>query len=346
MALLFDAAALPAADRDVALEDIFDQAGVPIRVTNCGPAERVSTRVLYWKFGSDDLFVAHGEGLRLTRTQTQLRVAAPEAIRVGFQVSGNYTLSVNGHDEALGPGHLNFTDLTVPCEFTQYGAAASTASFQLSYDQLRFPVEKVRNAGRMLASSPVYGLVQRHMAGLCRSADVLASSASARTIADATLELVRAMISSAGQDHDEVRFDSVMNETLYTRIVVFIQQHLADPGLSPERIAREHHISVRQLYKLWMHTELSLSEWIMSERLEGARRALAITPAMPATIGAIARRWGFADSTHFSRRFRAAYGLSPGEWRRLNASYPDGQMQRQAGTCAAGEQRGEEVRWR
>ena len=107
----------------------------------------------------------------------------------------------------------------------------------------------------MLASSPVYALVQGHMAGLCRRADELASSASAGTIGDATLELVRAMISSAGRD--DAHSDSVMNETLYTRIVAFIQQNLTDPGLSPERIARQHHISVRQLYKLWGHNELS-----------------------------------------------------------------------------------------
>ena len=153
MAVLFDATALPAADRDAALEDIFDQAGVPIRVTNCVPAERVGTRVHYWKFGASDLFVAQGAGLRLTRTQSQLRAAAPEAIRVGFQVSGRYTLSVNGHDEAQGAGHVNITDLTLPCEFTQYGADASTASFQLGYDQLGIPVDRVRKAGRMLASA-------------------------------------------------------------------------------------------------------------------------------------------------------------------------------------------------
>jgi len=319
VAILFDATELPAADRDAALEDIFDQAGVPIRVRNCGPADQISTRVHYWKFGPNDLFVAQGTGLRLTRTRNQLRAAAPEAVRVGFQVGGRYTLSVGGHDEARDAGHVNLTDLTLPCEFTQYGAAASAASLQLSYKQLGFPVDQVRKAGQMLPSSPVYALVQGHLAGLCRGADALAASASAATIGDATLELVRAMISSAGRE--DARTNSVMNETLYTRIVAFIQQNLTDPGLSPERIAQEHHVSVRQLYKLWMHNDLSLSEWIMSERLEGARRALA-APAKPATVAAIARRWGFTDSTHFSRRFRGAYGLSPREWRRLHVGEP------------------------
>jgi AraC-like DNA-binding protein len=212
---------------------------------------------------------------------------------------------------------VNFADQTRPCEFTQYGDAANTASFELSYDQLGFPVDVVRQAGRILPSSPVYALVQGHLAGLCRRADALADDASAAAIGDATLELVRAMISSTGQ-HDDIRTNNVMNETLGTRIEAFIHNHLTDPGLSAERIAREHYISKRQLYKLWASRELSLSDWIMSERLEGARRALAVHACTSTTIGTIARRWGFTDPTHFSRRFRGAYGLSPREWRQLN----------------------------
>jgi AraC-like DNA-binding protein len=319
MAVLFDTTQLPVVDRNAALQDVFDQAGTPIHVTNCGPAEKVSTRLHHWKFGTNDFFIAQGEGLRLTRTPAQVRAAAPEAVRVGFQISGTYTLTVDGYDEARGAGQVNFADQALPCEFTQYGAAANTASFELSYDQLSFPVEVVRKAARILPSSPVYGLVQGHMAGLCRRADALAGDASAAAIGDATLELVRAMISSAGQD-DDLRTNSVMNETLYTRIEAFIHNHLTDPGLSPERIAREHYISVRQLYTLWARHELSLSEWIMSERLEGARRALAVHARTSTTIGTIARRWGFTDPTHFSRRFRGAYGLSPREWRQLNVT--------------------------
>jgi AraC-like DNA-binding protein len=319
MAVLYDAARLPVADRNEALEDIFHQAGMPIRVTNGGTAEDVSTRLHHWKFGANDLFVAHGSGLRLTRTPAQVRAVAPEVVRVGFQISGAYTLTVDGYDEAKGAGQVNFADQTQPCEFTQYGVSANTASFEVSYAQLGFPVDVVRKAGRILPSSPVYALVQGHLAALCRRADALAGDASAGTVGDATLELVRAMISSVGPG-DDLRTNNVMNETLCMRIDAFIHNNLTDPGLSPERIAQEHYISVRQLYKLWAHRELSLSEWIMNERLEGARRAIAIHASAITPIGTIARQWGFTNLTHFSRRFRGAYGLSPRDWRRLNVS--------------------------
>jgi AraC-like DNA-binding protein len=33
-------------------------------------------------------------------------------------------------------------------------------------------------------------------------------------------------------------------------------------------------------------------------------------------IGDIAFSWGFSDSSHFNRRFKAEFGCAPGEYRR------------------------------
>ncbi len=134
MALLFDTSAFPGGERDDALTDFFSAAGVPIRATH-GERANYSAHH-YWKFGTNDLFLARGAGLRLERGPHEVRAAAPEAIRVGYQVSGRYNLSTGSHDESRGTGHLNFTDLTQPCGFTQYGPQAGAMSFQVGYDQL------------------------------------------------------------------------------------------------------------------------------------------------------------------------------------------------------------------
>jgi AraC family transcriptional activator of tynA and feaB len=34
------------------------------------------------------------------------------------------------------------------------------------------------------------------------------------------------------------------------------------------------------------------------------------------TLSEIAYAWGFSDMTHFSRRFKAAYGVLPSDYRR------------------------------
>ena len=163
-----------------------------------------------------------------------MRAAAPEAFRVGYRVDGRYDLATGSHDESRSAGHLNFTDLTQPCEFTLYGQKAGAISFQVGYDQLGFPVELVRDAGVVLQSSPVYGLLQSHMARLCHTPDTLARGPTGSLLGNATIDLVRAMIASTGPAETSRHAAAAMNETMYTQIVTYILTQLRDPGLRAE----------------------------------------------------------------------------------------------------------------
>ncbi|MFE0330062.1 helix-turn-helix domain-containing protein [Streptomyces sp. NPDC058960] len=102
---------------------------------------------------------------------------------------------------------------------------------------------------------------------------------------------------------------------LLLRIREFIGRHLADPDLTPEVIARAHHISVRYLHKIFEGEDTTVSRSIQSRRLEACRQDLVRREAAHLTIVAVAQRWGFTSAAHFSRVFRAAYGMSPSEWR-------------------------------
>ncbi|WP_461122268.1 helix-turn-helix transcriptional regulator [Saccharothrix stipae] len=64
----------------------------------------------------------------------------------------------------------------------------------------------------------------------------------------------------------------------------------------------------------------SLEQWIIAERLQGARQDLIRPDNHSRTVAMIARQWGFTDPTHFTRRFRAAYGMTPSEWRRIGGA--------------------------
>ncbi|MDX2681446.1 helix-turn-helix domain-containing protein [Streptomyces sp. NY05-11A] len=106
--------------------------------------------------------------------------------------------------------------------------------------------------------------------------------------------------------------------TMLLRIQTFIGRHLADPDLTPEAIARAHHISVRYLHKLFEGEDTTVGRWIQRRRLEACRRDLAHRESKNVTILAVAHRWGFTSAAHFSRVFRAVYGMSPSEWRDTN----------------------------
>lgn len=102
---------------------------------------------------------------------------------------------------------------------------------------------------------------------------------------------------------------------LVTRIRRFVDAGVADPGLNPAGIAAAHHISIRQLHRLFEHEDMTVTELIRTRRLEGCKHDLADPALRDQPIGAIASRWGIPDSAKFSRIFRAAYGASPREYR-------------------------------
>jgi AraC-like DNA-binding protein len=314
MAVLFDSKTLPASEADEALTVLFAEGGLPISVSHVRPREAGQTSVEQWSLAEQSLFVARGNTLRLARSATDVKAAAPERLRLGFQLTGSYTLTVGEHREKHSAGQLNITDLTQPCEFTQYGSDAAVASLEIAWDDLGLSAEAVRRSMLQLQRSPVYPLMQAHMARLCANAGSLGRPDVAAHIARATSYLAQALIASVDADGPHAK--AALNEALDARIVEYILLHLPDSSLTPQSIAAAHHISLRHLYRLWSHNELGLAEWIIVERLARAAAALASERQQRRPISAIAYSLGFKDAAHFTRRFRSTYGVPPHLWRR------------------------------
>jgi AraC-like DNA-binding protein len=211
-------------------------------------------------------------------------------------------------------------DMTRPFEFGM-GDDCVHGSIGISFDALALPVDTIRRSAALLQSSPVHDLFSGHLRGLIPATRALTDTRQITLLAAATVELARALIATS--DGDDPRRNAPFHDALRTRIKAYVQQHLSEPSLTADRIAAAHNISVRHLYKLWsFDNDLPPAEWIIAGRIEGARRELARPDGDPATIAAVARRWGFVDAPHFSRRFRLAYGMSPREWRQLNRELP------------------------
>lgn len=303
---LLDTSALPPRDREGAIQEFRERFTQLDALRHACPPESIVTRIRAWDLGPLRLDVAECPwlGAELNHhTET-------DAVSIGAYVSGQTAMVLGGQCRTFAPGDINLTDLASPFK-SQGGEACAQLTFRFSYAELCLPQAAIRSAAGDLAASPLYELFQAHVLQLYRCLEEDVPASAAESLGAATLELTRAVIATVGQA--EVTRNDVANEGLVTRIEAYVQQHLTDPALSPETIAHAHHISVRQLYKLWSERELSLAEWIMRGRLEGARHDMA-KGGSPG-IAAVARQWGFTDPTHFGRRFRAAYGLSPREWR-------------------------------
>lgn len=94
-------------------------------------------------------------------------------------------------------------------------------------------------------------------------------------------------------------------------VSAFVEAHLPEPSLSPEDVARAHGISKRQLHRLFRDAGTSFSAYIRDLRLAQCRTDLTDPRCAALPVTEIAFRWGFSDSAHFSRSFRAAYGTTP-----------------------------------
>jgi AraC-like DNA-binding protein len=81
---------------------------------------------------------------------------------------------------------------------------------------------------------------------------------------------------------------------------------------APAVIASAHAVSIRTVHRVFSATGQTVGEVVRLRRLARARDDLT-SGARP--ISAIAHRWGFYDTSHFSRTFKARYGSSPADYR-------------------------------
>ena len=102
-----------------------------------------------------------------------------------------------------------------------------------------------------------------------------------------------------------------------------IEANLTDPALSAAAVAAAVGVSLRYANTVLASENTSVARLIQTRRLERCRQALGDCTQAHRLISEIAYCWGFSDMTHFGRRFKAAYGLLPTEYRKAHGLSPD-----------------------
>ncbi|MEV0743442.1 helix-turn-helix domain-containing protein [Streptomyces sp. NPDC050549] len=95
-----------------------------------------------------------------------------------------------------------------------------------------------------------------------------------------------------------------------------IERQLGHFGVGPATLAAEHHISVRQLHRLFEPVGESVMQYIRRRRLEGFAHDLVDPDLRHRKINELAAAWGMPDSAMLSKNFRSAYGVPPREYRK------------------------------
>jgi AraC-like DNA-binding protein len=117
-------------------------------------------------------------------------------------------------------------------------------------------------------------------------------------------------------DKDELSEDATAQKARLRSVKAWIEEHLTDPDLSLEKIAKNNGVSLRHLHYLFRLTEASVSEWILDRRLQRCYDVLTRPELLSLSVTEVAYRLGFSSSSHFSTVFRKKFGHSPSELRK------------------------------
>ncbi len=97
-------------------------------------------------------------------------------------------------------------------------------------------------------------------------------------------------------------------------------------NLDPAQLAAAVGVSLRHLQTLFREQDRNIADWIWRRRLESAAQRLTDPGFSHLSVGELAYSCGFSTQSHFSRRFKESYGLSPSDYRRRPGSRADGRL--------------------
>ncbi|MGH9212859.1 MAG: helix-turn-helix domain-containing protein [Acidimicrobiales bacterium] len=283
-----------------------------------------SSQVVADAAGTLQMATVTGPPMEAARTPLLIRRSDPELFKIDVQTRGHSVFEQDGREAVLRPGDVTFVNLSRPCHLTTTGyPEQEIVAVKFPRTLLPIPERELTRltAVRIGGSNGLGPLVASLVVHMRDHADDYTSSDRAR-LATALTDLIAVGLAGPLDRRSLIPWDS-HRRVLLMRIRAFIDHRLGDPALSPAVVAAGNHISVRYLHKLFETEGTSVARWIRARRLELCCRDLLDPTLQTVPVRAIGARWGLVDAQHFSRVFRAVYGLPPAEYREAHRGPSD-----------------------
>ncbi|MGW1887761.1 helix-turn-helix domain-containing protein [Streptomyces sp. NPDC001970] len=254
-----------------------------------------------------------------SRPAKLIRRSDPEQYQLMLNLHGSHGIVHGGRDATSSVGQIMMYDTSRPWHGWAHADRGRVKGILLQLPRTLLPLAADRV--RSLTAMPLPGtdgvgsLLASYLKQVAAGADSYTVADGPR-LATVAVDLLTALCAHH-LDAERGVPPEIHRRALLLRIHAFIDQHLGDPGLTPAAVAAECQISLRHLHRLFTEQDLPVAAWIRHRRLERCRRDLADPDLSRRPVAAVAARWGFTDSSHFSRTFRAVYGMPPGDYRRI-----------------------------
>lgn len=312
MTVLFDTTALDERDRAEYWFEAHRRAFFPLRA-EFASRDATRGRIEGSTLGPLALYRVVSDPSVVVRSGAAIRSRDPEEFLLGMPVRGDCVIEQSARSSRFAGGDLSSWDSSHP--FAVHHAAAFELLLLVMPRSLLGPGRDrifAQTAGRVAHDSQL-GAITGTLLRQVWSARDAGAGAGSDDLADALIAMVRALHPATRRDGPAAAL--VPAAAMVPQIKAYMREHLGDPRLGPEAVARAHYISTRYLHKLFAREGTTVSEWIRHRRLEACRRDLRDPALAHESVSQIARRWGLTNPSGFSRTFRAAYGCTPSELR-------------------------------
>lgn len=276
--------------------------------------EQFRCRMQAWR--TDSLVVTAGFqcAMRLVRTLERVAADGRDNLCLMLTLDGGWSADFDGLDVMVPRGRVGVIDFSRP--FSSLNPDSRFVMLSVPRPKLAIAGDDavVERHGRVIDG--VSGrLLADHFEALARllpetQADDLP------TMAEATLAMVRSCLANTPRRE---RPRALLS--LRQRVRAYVNAHLTDPELTPERVAEALFITRSTLYRAF--PSAGVSAYIRSRRLE-AIRALLDNPAETRSLFDLAAAFGFASHAHLTTAFGRRFGYPPSRARRGSAPGPVG----------------------
>lgn len=255
----------------------------------------------------------HSQGFKTSSTSAKCR-NGKESIFIDLQLRGMSTILQGNREAKLGPGDLTCFETAHPYSTTSSDDCETLTLFMPreifvrkigSIEQLT--ARAIR--GNTCMGALLSGFLRQVASGIGKVDAVTASR-----LTEQSLDLVSTAFGNLISQQGLCQGSSARISLMY-RARNLIEEHLRDPTLNPEKIARALGISMRYLQDLFHEENTTVRNWIWQRRLEKCRQDLSDRLLASQSVSYIAFNSGFSNLSHFSTRFKAAFSMTPSEFR-------------------------------
>ena len=248
-----------------------------------------------------------------TRLKGGKRPCRKRSFLISHQVEGTSWVAQGGRETVVGPNQIFFIDTSHPFEIETDTIRTRSVYLDEHYWRESFP-ERDRFTATALRCDTGFGNACSGMIDTMFAMPWDFDDRGAHRLAACLANLLAvAALSQAPAGLDTPR--TAAAEGALARIRQVIHRHLADPDLDCTRIATEVGLSLRQLHAVFSATGTSVMRYILVQRLTRIAAALENPALADRPVSAIAFDWGFNEAAHFSRQFKAHFGIAPARYR-------------------------------